>query len=166
MTENPYDSASFGACVVDLHRGLLFQNKTCRELCSRSAGGEHQCLGSLCPFAPKRSFQQEHDVHLVQGIEVGGHFFDVAHFREGTREYRFIFPLDAKINAASEQVKQHGLTNRELEIAALLVAGLSNERISDRLGVSRNTLRTHLKSIYRKLPADALNLLGEREITG
>jgi LuxR family maltose regulon positive regulatory protein len=42
------------------------------------------------------------------------------------------------------------LTEREYIVLALLPTRLSNTEIADRLGVSLNTIKTHLKHIYRK----------------
>ena len=44
-----------------------------------------------------------------------------------------------------------GLTQRESEVLALLVAGLSNKGIATRLVVSDDTVKTHLRGLYRKL---------------
>ena len=44
-----------------------------------------------------------------------------------------------------------GLTQRESEVLALLVAGLSNKAIATRLVVSDDTVKTHLRGLYRKL---------------
>jgi DNA-binding NarL/FixJ family response regulator len=43
------------------------------------------------------------------------------------------------------------LTPREREVLALLVEGLSGVVIANRLGISRNTVRTHVQSILTKL---------------
>jgi ATP/maltotriose-dependent transcriptional regulator MalT len=55
------------------------------------------------------------------------------------------------------------LTKREQEIFKLLTSGLSRQEIADTLVLSRNTVKTHLNAIYRKLDiksrADALNLV-------
>jgi two-component system, NarL family, response regulator LiaR len=45
-----------------------------------------------------------------------------------------------------------GLTARESETLALLATGLTNRAIAEALFVSENTVRTHLKAIFRKLP--------------
>jgi DNA-binding NarL/FixJ family response regulator len=46
---------------------------------------------------------------------------------------------------------RHGLTQRESEILSFMVAGLSNRGIANRLVISDETVKTHLRSIYRKL---------------
>jgi ATP/maltotriose-dependent transcriptional regulator MalT len=43
------------------------------------------------------------------------------------------------------------LTAMEWRILKLLGKGMSNKEIADELTISLNTLRTHLKNIYRKL---------------
>jgi LuxR family maltose regulon positive regulatory protein len=45
------------------------------------------------------------------------------------------------------------LTAREQAVLGLLTSGLSAREIGDELGVSRNTIKTHTKSLYRKLGA-------------
>jgi len=44
-----------------------------------------------------------------------------------------------------------GLTQRESEVLSLLVAGLSNRAIAGKLVVSDDTVKTHLRGLYRKL---------------
>jgi len=45
------------------------------------------------------------------------------------------------------------LTERELEVLALIAEELSNQEISDRLFISINTVKTHVRNIYGKLGA-------------
>lgn len=45
----------------------------------------------------------------------------------------------------------HDLTARELEVLALLVEGLTNPQIAERLTVSRSTARAHVSNILSKL---------------
>jgi len=45
------------------------------------------------------------------------------------------------------------LTDRELEVLALIAEELSNQEISDRLFISINTVKTHVRNVYGKLGA-------------
>jgi DNA-binding NarL/FixJ family response regulator len=44
-----------------------------------------------------------------------------------------------------------GLTQRESEVLSLLVSGLSNRAIAGRLVLSEETVKSHLRALYRKL---------------
>lgn len=48
-------------------------------------------------------------------------------------------------------VSGHELTDREEEILVLLAEGLSNKEIADRVKISYDTVRAHLRHIYEKL---------------
>jgi LuxR family maltose regulon positive regulatory protein len=45
------------------------------------------------------------------------------------------------------------LSERELEVLALIAAGKSNEEIASSLFVSLSTVKTHINNLYRKLGA-------------
>lgn len=47
-------------------------------------------------------------------------------------------------------LQEFGLTAREKEVALLVLEGLRNETIRNRLYISANTLKTHLKHLYAK----------------
>lgn len=60
-----------------------------------------------------------------------------------------------------EQLKQimahlldYGFTHREIDVALLVLEGLDNTAIALRLNISKNTLKTHLRSIYKKAKAN------------
>ena len=48
-----------------------------------------------------------------------------------------------------------GLTPREVEVLRLLAAGKANKEIARALGVSPNTVKTHLARLYDKLGASS-----------
>ncbi len=53
--------------------------------------------------------------------------------------------------AGSEEAEDVKLSKRETEILELLCEGLANKEIADRLDISVETVRVHLKHIYEKL---------------
>lgn len=54
-----------------------------------------------------------------------------------------------------------GLTGRELEVARLVAARLSNKAIGKELGMSARTASTHLSNIYQKLNISARGELSD-----
>ena len=46
---------------------------------------------------------------------------------------------------------RHGLSQRESEILSYVVNGLSNRGIANKLVIGDETVKSHLRSIYRKL---------------
>lgn len=57
------------------------------------------------------------------------------------------------------QVHDYQLTNRELEVASLLLKGHSMKQISAQLELSPHTVQTHRKNIFRKLKVKSLSEL-------
>ena len=47
--------------------------------------------------------------------------------------------------------KNYGLTQREVEVLQLLVAGMTQKRIAEKLFLSVHTINTHIRNIYAKL---------------
>ncbi|CAN5293242.1 response regulator transcription factor [soil metagenome] len=58
----------------------------------------------------------------------------------------------ARISAGEFWPGAHlGLTQRESEVFSLLVAGLSNKGVAAKLVISEDTVKTHVRGLYRKL---------------
>lgn len=51
----------------------------------------------------------------------------------------------------AERQTMPGLSPRELEVLRLIVGGLSNKEIANRLGLAENTVKNHVKMILEKL---------------
>jgi DNA-binding CsgD family transcriptional regulator len=51
-------------------------------------------------------------------------------------------------------IRSLGLTPRECEILALLASGQSNKELARTLGVSPNTIKTHIARVYEKLDVE------------
>ena len=54
--------------------------------------------------------------------------------------------------AAGERLPEP-LSERELEVLALIAAGMSNQDIAAKLFLSTSTIKTHINRLYRKLDA-------------
>ncbi|WP_426245133.1 response regulator transcription factor [Nocardioides sp. LHG3406-4] len=58
---------------------------------------------------------------------------------------------DPCADAAGRPTHEHSLSARELEVILLVADGLSNQEIAERSYVSVNTVRTYIRSAYRKM---------------
>ncbi len=50
---------------------------------------------------------------------------------------------------------EHGLSAREAEVLALLCQGLNNQEITERAFIGLNTVKTHIRTLYRKIGVDS-----------
>ena len=66
---------------------------------------------------------------------------------------RFLAAVVAEINASNQArpSSQTLLSTREIDVVRSLVQGRTNQEISDVLGISRNTVKFHLKNVFEKL---------------
>jgi LuxR family maltose regulon positive regulatory protein len=64
-----------------------------------------------------------------------------------------------KILEAYSSEDKPKLTQREKEVAELVVEGLTNKEIGESLFVSQNTIKTQLKSVFEKLGVNSRSLL-------
>lgn len=51
--------------------------------------------------------------------------------------------------------KKHALTEREVEILELVLAGLQNADIASRLNISQNTVKYHVRNVFTKLGVES-----------
>ena len=88
----------------------------------------------------------------------------------GSRERLLVYLMDARdvpagpvvpgwilasgADATEEDGAESALTEREMDVLRLVALWWSNERIGDELGVSMNTVRTHLANLRAKLDAE------------
>jgi len=54
-------------------------------------------------------------------------------------------------HSASQAKQNFGLSSREMEVIALIVAGYTNKDLAQKLGISENTAKHHLTNIFDKL---------------
>ncbi|MBL7439208.1 response regulator transcription factor, partial [Escherichia coli] len=62
-------------------------------------------------------------------------------------------PAPRAFDGNPQAVATLGLSPREMQVLEELLAGRSNQEIAERLGVSRNTVKTHVARLLDKLGA-------------
>lgn len=93
------------------------------------------------------------DSYLHKGPGCGGRLHEVARRTcDGHRDW-LLGPAPEDPRAGLRAVIEgSGLTDREREVLALVIGRRTNEEISDELHLSLNTVKTHTKRIWGKLP--------------
>jgi ATP/maltotriose-dependent transcriptional regulator MalT len=59
-----------------------------------------------------------------------------------------------KLRNESQLANEESLTSRELQVLKHLATGKSINQIGAELHISQNTMKTHLRNIYRKMAVD------------
>jgi len=156
------------AVVVSAPEALhLCLSETARRLLAQLQGGEERVFGVIAPPPDiPAGFSRSVDVEFLDGG------------RGRLRGYTSRLPREggALVTVLELDRERPGrlagpvvaLTPREREVAALVVDGLADREIAERLYLSRHTVSQYVKRIYRKLGVDsrvALTrlLLGRRE---
>ncbi len=65
------------------------------------------------------------------------------------------YPPSADVDLGDWPGRSQGLTAREAEVIALITQGLSNDEIAKRTFTSINTVKTYIRTAYRKIGADS-----------
>jgi len=143
------------AVVVSDPKALeLRLNEPARRLLAQLQGGEEPVYGLIAPPPDSPAgFSRSVDVELLGGD------------RGRLRGYSSRLPREggALVTVLELDPEQPGklagalvaLTPREREVAALVVDGLADREIAQRLYLSRHTVSQHVKRIYRKLGVDS-----------
>jgi DNA-binding NarL/FixJ family response regulator len=71
--------------------------------------------------------------------------------RTVSRGGMYLEPLIAETLAGSQASRHPGLTSRELEVMRYVVNGLNDREIGERIHLSTDTVKYHLKQIYARL---------------
>jgi DNA-binding NarL/FixJ family response regulator len=78
----------------------------------------------------------------------------------------FLRIVEEARSAATSSSELDCLTKREREVLELLVQGMTNGEMADALFITINTVKRHLKSIFRKLDVHARSAAAARAISG
>ncbi len=102
------------------------------------------------PELVTRSIEQGASAYLAKGMEAEA----LVHAIELVHQGRVVVPTDVTTTekvAGDWPGREFGLTAREAEIIALITQGLSNQDIADRSYLSINSVKTYIRTAYRKM---------------
>jgi DNA-binding CsgD family transcriptional regulator len=145
-----------GSAVVVSDPGALEPrlNEAARRLLAQLEGGERRLYGLIAPPDEGRAgFSWHLDVEYRDGGRGRLHGYSSRLPREG-RALVTVLELDRQRPGRSTGPLLP-LTPREREVAALVVDGLADREIAERLDLSSHTVSQYVKRIYRKLGVDS-----------
>jgi DNA-binding CsgD family transcriptional regulator len=144
--------AEAGVCTISLSdRTVRFQNAACRKLCGDRDGRccEQNCLRNCGESGESGLLGEGLSLRIAQ--TPAGDYFEVLTINDGVREIICFEPLAARLEKAQGVFRESGLTGQQEAVARAVVRGKSNRTVCAELGITENTLRSHLKGIYRKI---------------
>jgi DNA-binding NarL/FixJ family response regulator len=93
--------------------------------------------------------------HAFEVVAVGASMQDVTPLADVVLVARAGATAPSRVRSASDTIREPEteavLTTREREILELLSEGFGNKQIAARLGISTNTVKTHLEFLFEKL---------------
>lgn len=139
--------------VVNKHGNLIYKNYAFEQ-----AVGKKTCRHLLTGFKLKTNIKTADNRYNCYLSQLGQRLYEVSltNITTPTQEKNKLTLLrlsrvtDKKLNL-NRKLHKAGLSTRELEIAALIIQGISTHNVSDQLNLSYHTIRNHIKHIYCKL---------------
>jgi len=141
---------------------LIYMNQSARAICeppNTPPGDRLAIIQASAAVLIKKKIEASNDLELPSGVKcILG---DTTYMLEGSpiyppgssRQWTVVaVDLTHHIGAALRMAMDaRELSSREVEICAMLVGGLSNREIADKLFISEFTVKDHIKNIFEKL---------------
>jgi two-component system, NarL family, response regulator LiaR len=137
---------------------LTMQDSEDSVLAAFAAGADSYCM---------KDVNQDRLLEALRSTNEGNSWIDPAIARIVLQQARQAHPASGEdggidlntvaINADAEysqMIKAYPLTEREMEVLELIVAGCSNAAIAEKLYITVGTVKTHVRNILNKLCAD------------
>ncbi len=144
---------SFGTCVKGIDRLVLAQNTVCIAFCGKKVG-ERCDTGCMKNFArAEQKTPPALGFHVVSNLKEGKQTFDALTINDGETLTTLLLPKDKLIHRMLAAFVSHGLTPAETSVVSLVLEGFTNSEIAKLLFICRQTLKTHLNNINKKVPS-------------
>lgn len=132
-------------------RAKKLENPATVDLASRLRDGSEVWLNVSTVLVPSRHRELAVLVHLFREVTQEHHLHDVVEeFATVVTRMSLEVEHDGETSTASLAL-EFKLTGRERQVLALLVSGVSNDTIAERLGISPRTVRNHVTNLLGKL---------------
>ncbi len=144
-------SAKFGLCIKRIDKTVLFQNA-----CSLSCCGN--VVGEVCEKGCLEFYVEGNNKILNVGTQffanqkMHGGVYDVLLINDGEFLTTVFYPHELEQNDILRILTEYKLSPREMEVLALMIKGMTNDEIEKKLFIAKQTLKTHINKIYKKLP--------------
>ena len=154
------DEATHGAEAVEKYRALI-PDVTLMDLQMPGIGGVEAIIRIREEFPDARVLvltMYAGDIQAIRALKAGAvgyllksglrsELLDAIRAVHGGKRY-----IHHEVaNEIAEHVVDEALSEREVAVLRLISAGLANKQVAWELGVSEETVKTHLKSIFAKL---------------
>ena len=146
---------SVGVCIKSQNETVEFQNQSCLDICGDQLGRrcEKGCMERYLPGTTEdRIF--DNAFRVFRNVKIDSRSIDAIMINDGTKLTTLLCDRSAAIEKQLEYLKKFKLSKAEQKVAELYLMGLSNSEIATKLFISKGTLRTHLNTIYKKIPED------------
>ncbi len=146
-------SAKFGICIKRIDKTVLFQNPCSIAYCGN-------VVGTVCKTGCLEFYVESVHKHLNIGTQfftnqkMHGGMHDVLLINDGNFLTTVFYPHELDQSELLRSLTEFGLTERELEVLFLMIKGITNETIEKKLFIAKQTLKTHINNIYKKLPGE------------
>lgn len=143
------DSSDIAICKVAFNLAVIEQNEVSKELFR-----EEESLNELFLNLNLVDLSSAYSMGTLffRGQVVSGKDVDVLVINDGNSLLLVMYLLENKYQSEINYFKESGFTKREVEIAGYVVKGSKNKTICSTLHISKDTLKSHLNKIYKKLP--------------
>ncbi len=146
-TARTYGTAGFRAWAAHARARVCLAKGSLEEAlhCLRVAAIEYRALHA------KYQSARIHELRSVAHERLGDRDAAVAEAAQAVAIYRSLGAAPDVARLAGDEARPGGLTEREVEVLALIASGASNKETAERLCISQKTVGRHLSNIFTKL---------------
>ncbi|WP_258000477.1 response regulator transcription factor [Bacillus sp. Marseille-P3661] len=143
---------SIGMLVIEQSFHIRYYNTKAWEICIRFAKNDKYPIQEFIEqtlLSYLRGFTNSHSFRVPQLPTI---YIKIDTLKSTNQFIIFLIPVQGSLlNDNKSTTILAALTQREIEIADLLMRGLTNNEIAEQLFISINTVKRHVQNIYQKL---------------